>query len=293
MANPYGIAEFSVPQLIGLDSQLKSQRLQQLYTNRQQAREDYTFERQQKNDAKTDATDDAYKAVFAPSSGGVAAATGAAPVAGAPTSILPENNQVPGAPVTSPTVAAPGTPAPAATSPAVDPLSFKPDPTKLRALAATGAQGYQAAAAIMKMNAEQVKAAQEQVTKGLELEGQIINGVRKLPPEQRNAEYQRQKAAMAQQGVDTSSFPPAWSEQAADGIITSSMKTAEALGLDAQAAAHAETTRHNHAEESTASGNLAVAQGGLKVRQDALDAAKKPGANTSTADLLRAAGLGN
>lgn len=295
MANPFGMAEFSVPAMIGLDTQIKDRRLQQLYMQRQQGREDYMFERQQKADQEADATKAAYAGVFG---GGVAGASGATPVAApAPTSPV----SPPGAPVSSPTGAAPGEPAHvAAPAPSANPIGFTPDPAKLRALAATGPAGYQAAVAIQKMNAEQVKSAQEAVSKALELEGQIISGVRKMPPAQRDAEYQRQKAALAQQGVDTRSFPPTWDENQADAVITSSMKTAEALGLDQQAANHAETVRHNKANEhhdvvteGNAAGTLQVARGNLAVRQDALKAATKPGANTPTADLLRAAGLGN
>jgi hypothetical protein len=262
------MAEFSVPALIGLDSQIKDRRLQQLYLQRQQAREDYTFERQKKTDVKADVTDAAYANVFG---GGVAGAAGAVPAA-AQTS-TPSS---PGAPVSSSAGVAPGEPATTAPTATTSPLTFRPDPAKLRALAATGPEGYKAAAAIMKMNADQVKAAQESVTSALELEGRIISGVRKMPPAQRDAEYQRQKAALAVQGVDTQGFPPAWDEDQANAVITSSMKTAEALGLDQQAANHAETVRHNQAGEhhdavmeANAAGNLGVARAHLQISRNA------------------------
>lgn len=289
MANPFGMAEFSVPQLLGLDMQLKQNRLQQLYQQRQQAREDYTFERQKKTDAESDTEKAAYRNLFSPPGAtGVGDPVPSAP-APAPTNLLPGAPSAPSGDVAT-------APVGDATHLAAGPSSsslFKPDPARLRALAATGPTGFAAAQAIMKMNAEQVKQAQETVKGALEVEGQIIGGIRKLPPEQRNAEYQRQRANLAQQGMDVSQFPSVWSEQAADAAITSSMKTAEALGVEDHARTYAETVRHNHASEANAAGNLSVAEGGLKVRRDALDAAKKPGANTSTADLLRASGLGN
>lgn len=288
MANPFGMAEFSVPALIGLDMQVKQRRLDQLYTQRQQAREDYQFERQQKNDAKADAEDAAYKDVFTPSGGGVAAASGAAPAPGAPISILPENNSSPGAPVPSPAGAAPGEPVAAS-----DPLSFRPDPAKLRALAQTGAHGFQAAQAIMKMNGEQLQQAQEGAKRMLELKARIIGGVRALPPEQRPAAYLAERADLIRNGADANTLPPAWSEEMADQKVREGLTAAEALGLDADARKFAHTVAHDAATEANAAGTLEVARGGLAVRQKALNLAAKPGANTATGDLLRAAGLGN
>lgn len=274
MGNPFGMAEFSVPALIGLDTQMKDRRLQQLYLQRQQGREDYMFERQKKADAKSDATDAAYNGVFG---GGVAGASGAAPVSS------------PGAPAPTSAVAAPGEPAaPIGGSPAApvapsNPLSFTPDPVRLRALAATGPQGYQAAVSIQKMNAEQLKAAQEAVTQGLEIEGRILGGVRKVPPEQREAEYQRQKATLAAQGIDTRAFPPTWDEDKANEVIESSMKTAEALGLHQQAETHAETVRHNKATEANAAGSLAVSEGNLGVAKGHLAIARTADARAANA----------
>lgn len=225
MSNPFGMAEFSVPQLLGLDMQMKDRRLQQMYMAKQQDRDDKRWEREEKKGAREDATYDAYSKAFAP--------TPTAPASGA----APQPSQ-----------------APAATS------SFRADPEKLNALRATGPDGFKAASEIEKMSAERLKDAQEGMGRMLELKGRIIGGVRALPPEQREQAYQAERQQLIANGADPNTLPPKWDESAADQMVRSALTAAEALGMDDKARAFAEQVRHNRASEGNAAGNLALSR---------------------------------
>lgn len=222
MSNPFGMAEVSVPQLIGLNESMKSNRLEQLYRQRAMEMQQKQFEMEEKKAAREDKMYGAYADAFG---GGAASSPGTTPVADG------------------------GAPAPQA-------APWKPDPAKLRALMATGPQGVDAAKAIMSLSADQLKTAQEGMVRLMEIKGRVVNGVRALPPEQREMGYQKERAQLIANGADPTTLPEHWDENVANQMITTSMEAAKALGLEQEAKQFAETVRSHHATEGIAAGNL-------------------------------------
>ncbi len=125
--------------------------------------------------------------------------------------------------------------------------------------------GVKLANDIEKLNGEQIKAAQEALKTSMELKGRVISGVRALPPEQRDAAYQVERANLVASGVPSDQLPPKWDENAADSLVQQSLTVAEALNMKREAAQLAETVRHNKAAEGNAAGNLAVSRGHLAI----------------------------
>lgn len=98
MANPYGMAEFSIPQLIGIDMQMKQSRLEQMYRHQQQERADIEFGHKQKEWDRADKRTALLAKIY-----------GAGDPDASPATVT-SSPQSPGAPV-PPSGAAPGEPA--------------------------------------------------------------------------------------------------------------------------------------------------------------------------------------
>lgn len=287
--NPYGITQVDVPGLIGMHQQLRAQRLEELYKAK-------AMERQDKEDARNDALDAAYAKAFGPSAttdkpaASPAASTPPASVAPAPAQPITDAEAGPilhQASVSKTIAAADAERVRNSLGPngqahfddwmkqngiaiAQDTPASEPAPQQsvglhlnqdgLRALMASGPKGAEMATTLMKMDSEQRKIAQDGMTKLMEVKGRIINSVRALPPAQREAQYQHERAILLANGADPSGLPPHWDEHQADMLIQQSLDVAAALGMEDKARSFAETVRHNRATEANSAGNLDLAR---------------------------------
>lgn len=323
-SNPYGITQVDVPAMLGMHQQLRTQRLDELYKAKEMARQD-------KEDARSDALDAAYAKAFGGGSSATPATPPAAETAPvAPPTTAPATPPQPitdaeagpilhQASVSKSIAAADAERVRNSLGPngqahfddwmkqngiaiaqETPPQDVTPQPTPglhlnqegLRALMAAGPKGAEMATALMKLNSEQIKSAQEGMTKMMEMKGRIINGVRALPPEQRKGQYQKERTQLITNGADPNSLPLDWDEHRADMMIQQSMDVAAALGMEDKARSFAETVRHNRVTEAQGEARIGVAQGALGL---AKERASKTGSSdtstVSTGDLLRAAGL--
>lgn len=254
MADPYGITQVNVPGLLQMYEGVKRTRLDDMYRQKQVERQDVAWKREDEEHKDKQEIKKAYSDAFTPVSN-------------------PVNVEDPNAAITAST--------------------FRPGASRLNALRATGPEGFKAASEIEKMGAEQLKAAQEAVTRMLDIKGRVISGVRALPPERREQAYMAERANLIANGAKPGSLPAAWDEAMADSMIRQGLTAAQALGLDQQAKEFAYRVKHDGQTLAVSQGNLDVARGNLTARREAIGAVKGGLVNTPTKEILMNLGLGN